>query len=274
MCSGLCFFHYWRRRHVVKPSPKTRVDLAEIEAGRVESPIPMDVAGMTIPVSFPHPYEKVVRRYPPEELRSIEPSRTDDADPQTEPNQQDQPAAKPSHRRPSSETKTMRRHTTPIIPISLRPPIDQLDLDLAHLSGDATDERQPTKAFSTVRPLPLPPIPTLPVQHTRQPHLPATPDNSHSKVNHSSLRSKSNNYSHNKSTQSSRRKRAATITTPTSTSSSPTVAPSNFAKEKYYHRLPPSARYLADVARYPNSVDPARPWNVLKDDIADVKMIV
>lgn len=36
------------------------------------------------------------------------------------------------------------------------------------------------------------------------------------------------------------------------------------AKGKYYH-LPPSAQFLANVARYPQRVDPERPWEVPKN---------
>ncbi|GJJ09038.1 hypothetical protein Clacol_003260 [Clathrus columnatus] len=275
MCSSAWFFCHWRRRNVVRPSPTTRIDLGDAEVARVESPTNMDAAGVTGPVSFPHPYERVVRRYPPDAIRSIEPSRSEDTEPRKEQlhlqtkqqqkqseKRKEQQIVRPPRRSTSSGTKTMRRHTTPL-PISRRPPIDQLDLDLAYLSGDTVNEPNNQKPFSNIRPLPPLPVPTTVDSDPKRTHL-----SSHQKSKLSS--------SSNKSPRSSRRKRAATLTTPTSTAaSSPTTtinasSPlSNSTKDKYYNRLPPSARYLAEIAKYPNRVDPDRPWNVLKDDPVD-----
>ena len=69
------------------------------------------------------------------------------------------------------------------------------------------------------------------------------------------------------------RRRAASITTFTQSSNTGSTSSrrarrksggEHVSKGRYFH-LPPSAQYLANVARYPKNVDPERPWDIRRD---------
>ena len=135
---------------------------------------------------------------------------------------------------PESEhdSRASRRHTAPALPAT-RLPMDQLDRDLARLQG---------------------------VYHS-----------SSSQVNESHL-GEGQGQVHHPYIHKTQKRRAASITTFTPSSNSGS-ANSRRARRKsdgedaggrYFH-LPPSAQYLANIARYPEKVDPERPWDVRRD---------
>jgi len=125
-----------------------------------------------------------------------------------------------------------RRHTAPAP--AARLPMDQFDRDLARLQG-------------------------LDVSSTSQviePHL----GEGTGQVHHPYI-------------QKTQRKRAASITTFTLSSNSGSTnshrarrksGGEDASRGRYFH-LPPSAQYLANVARYPEKVDPDRPWDIRRN---------
>ena len=69
--------------------------------------------------------------------------------------------------------------------------------------------------------------------------------------------------------KASRRRTSITTFTHSSGSGSSRARRKSNAAQGRYHHLPPSAQYLVDVARYPDNVDPERPWNIRRNQGRD-----
>ncbi|KAF8511505.1 hypothetical protein BU17DRAFT_97205 [Hysterangium stoloniferum] len=209
ICTGVWAFWRWRYRNVIRPTTGARVDLTEpeMQGSATNYAVSRNFWPRRTP-QFPFPFESVVPHHHPDAPHSIEPSRTDE-----------EPTSTNSHPR------TTRRHTAEAVmmPAAQRPPLDQLELDLADLRGSViitNDEPKPSRKKRT--------------------------------------RSK------DKIPKPSRKRATSLSHTGTGSSSSTSRhfrQKSDTSKGRYFH-LPPSAQYLADIARFPDKVDPERPWDV------------
>jgi len=208
MCTGVWAFWRWRRRNLIRPNRGAKIDLTEPEmqvptTGHSPSP---NFWPTQLP--FPFPFESVVRRYHPDPPHSAEPSRTDEA-----------PTSTGTHHH-----QTRHRTTGAVLmPTAQRPPLDQLERDLADLRGSVIVTNDEAKRSRKKR--------------TRSKDKIPKPS----------------------------RKRASSLSHTGTGSSSSTSRhlrqKSDISRGKYFH-LPPSAQYLANIARYPDKVDPERPWDV------------
>jgi hypothetical protein len=151
-----------------------------------------------------------------------------------EPSHTDEEAAgagRPSHDR-DRDARASRRHTapTPLLP-SDEPVVNQFDRDLANLMGGTSAPRRNEQRQGGGE---------------GQAHHPYIHKTSRRRASITTF-----THSDNSGSGSSRRARRKSGT-------------DGAAQGRYYH-LPPSAQYLADVARYPENVDPERPWNIRRE---------
>ncbi|KAF8523842.1 hypothetical protein JB92DRAFT_3140687 [Gautieria morchelliformis] len=148
-----------------------------------------------------------------------------------------QHSQEPSRSRSDSDrdARASRRHTAPAP--AARSPMDQLDWDLARLQGVE--------------------VPAPAVTH----------------------RGDGKGQVHHPYIHKTQKRRATSITTFTPSSNSGSASSrrarrkssgSEVPRGRYFH-LPPSAQYLANVARYPEKVDPERPWDIRQDGVGEVK---
>lgn len=225
MCAGGWFFWRWRRRRVIKPCKGARVDLTEPE---MDGPSPRTV---DLNSHAADPLKRVATF--PFPYEGVVPRYHPNARHSFEPSRSDEEPTAPEF---DSDPHASRRHTapTPMLPPTAFPIMDQFDHDLASLKGVvAPPANQPNE-----------PRPGEGKGQVHHPYIHKAP-----------------------------RRRAASITTFTQSSNSGSASSrrarrksgaEDVAKGRYFH-LPPSAQYLANVARYPEKVDPERPWDVRQD---------
>ncbi|KAF8584415.1 hypothetical protein K439DRAFT_1660757 [Ramaria rubella] len=144
--------------------------------------------------------------------------------------------------RTSERERLARRHTAPA-PALESSPMDQLERDLASLQGVAA----PPLGQDAI----APPLLESGVRAGKEhPYVHKTPRRCATSITTVTI---SSSGSGNASSRRARRKSGGDS--------------DGAAKGRYFH-LPPSAQYLANVARYPENVDPERPWNIRRNDRA------